>query len=171
MPEREKDARTTEPLLEVDALRVAFRTRDVLDAMRADAEASGSPGADLAELKVDGGACANDLLMQFQADILGVTVRRPVVRETTALGAAALAGLAVGIFTSTQFAGAFLGAAAGGWAYGRWGLTGIVVLNGFLITLWFIVALGMKISAGSEAQGRQGRFWRRECTQANARGR
>ena len=77
---------------------IAFRTRDVLDAMRADAAASGSPGADLAELKVDGGACANDLLMQFQADILGVTVRRPVVRETTALGAAALAGLAVGIW-------------------------------------------------------------------------
>jgi len=77
---------------------IAFRTRDVLDAMRADAAASGSPGADLAELKVDGGACANDLMMQFQSDILGVTVRRPVVRETTALGAAALAGLAVGLW-------------------------------------------------------------------------
>jgi glycerol kinase len=77
---------------------IAFRTRDVLDAMRADAAASGSPGAELAELKVDGGACANDLLMQFQADVLGVTVRRPVVRETTALGAAALAGLAVGLW-------------------------------------------------------------------------
>ena len=53
-------------------------------------------GIELAELKVDGGASVNDRLMQFQADMLGVRVRRPVVAETTALGAAYLAGLAVG---------------------------------------------------------------------------
>ena len=54
------------------------------------------PASQLAELKVDGGASVNDRLMQFQADVLGVRVRRPVVAETTALGAAYLAGLAVG---------------------------------------------------------------------------
>jgi glycerol kinase len=69
---------------------IAFQTRDVLDAMQRDA------GIALDHLKVDGGASANDLLMQFQADLLGVAVRRPVVAETTALGAAYLAGLAVG---------------------------------------------------------------------------
>jgi glycerol kinase len=69
---------------------VAYQTRDVLDAMQQDA------GLELNALKVDGGATANDLLMQFQADLLGVTVQRPVVQETTALGAAYLAGLAVG---------------------------------------------------------------------------
>lgn len=69
---------------------MAHQTREVLDAMRADA------GLQLTSLKVDGGASANDALMQFQADILGVTVQRPVVAETTALGAAYLAGLAVG---------------------------------------------------------------------------
>ncbi len=53
-------------------------------------------GAPLAELRVDGGATSNDLLMQFQADILGIPIVRPMVRETTALGAAYLAGLAVG---------------------------------------------------------------------------
>ncbi len=57
-------------------------------------------GIDLADLKVDGGASVNHLLMQFQADILGVPVRRPVVAETTALGAAYLAGLAVGYWES-----------------------------------------------------------------------
>jgi len=55
-------------------------------------------GVELRELKADGGAAANDLLMQSQADLLGVPVRRPVVRETTALGAARLAGLAVGFW-------------------------------------------------------------------------
>ena len=72
----------------------AFQTREVLDAVCADA------GADLAELKVDGGMTANELLMQFQADILGVPVVRPVVAETTALGAAYAAGLAVGFWSS-----------------------------------------------------------------------
>jgi glycerol kinase len=69
---------------------IAFQTRDVLDAMQRDA------GLALGHLKVDGGASQNALLMQFQADLLGVAVRRPVVAETTALGAAYLAGLAVG---------------------------------------------------------------------------
>lgn len=68
----------------------AYQTRDVLDAMRADA------GIDLESLKVDGGMVVNELLMQFQADILGVPVIRPVVTETTVLGAAYAAGLAVG---------------------------------------------------------------------------
>jgi glycerol kinase len=69
---------------------IALQSRDVLDAMQRDA------GITLAGLRVDGGAAANDLLMQFQADILGVPVVRPQVLETTALGAAYLAGLAVG---------------------------------------------------------------------------
>jgi glycerol kinase len=69
---------------------MAYQTRDVLDAMQKDA------GIALAQLKVDGGAAVNAALMQFQADVLGVPVRRPVVSETTALGAAYLAGLAVG---------------------------------------------------------------------------
>lgn len=69
---------------------MAYQTRDVLDAMQEDA------GLKLTELKVDGGASVSNLLMQFQADVLGVAVRRPVVNETTALGAAYLAGLAVG---------------------------------------------------------------------------
>ncbi len=69
---------------------MAYQTRDVLDAMQRDA------GIKLAQLKVDGGAAANNALLQFQADVLGVPVRRPAVAETTALGAAYLAGLAVG---------------------------------------------------------------------------
>lgn len=69
---------------------IALQTRDLLEAMRKDA------GLQLKELKVDGGASINDPLMQFQADMLDVVVRRPVVAETTALGAAYLAGLAVG---------------------------------------------------------------------------
>ncbi|MCH7988896.1 MAG: glycerol kinase GlpK [Planctomycetes bacterium] len=71
---------------------MAYQTRDVLEAMQQDA------GVKLNALKVDGGATANNLLMQFQADLLGVTVQRPVVQETTALGAAYLAGLAVGFW-------------------------------------------------------------------------
>ncbi|MCU1414877.1 MAG: glycerol kinase [Microbacteriaceae bacterium] len=71
----------------------AFQTREVLDAVNADS------GVDLAELKVDGGMIANETLMQFQADILGVPVVRPVVAETTALGAAYAAGLAVGYWS------------------------------------------------------------------------
>lgn len=73
---------------------IAYQTRDVVDAMRADS------GLDLPALRVDGGAVANDFLMQFQADILGVPVQRPAVTETTALGAAYLAGLAVGYWDS-----------------------------------------------------------------------
>jgi glycerol kinase len=71
----------------------AFQTREVLDAVNADS------GVPLTELKVDGGMIANNLLMQFQADILGVPVVRPVVAETTALGAAYAAGLAVGFWS------------------------------------------------------------------------
>ena len=75
---------------------IAFQSADVLDAMQKDA------GITLSELRVDGGATANNLLMQFQADILGVPVVRPQVLETTALGAAYLAGLAVGYWKSTD---------------------------------------------------------------------
>jgi glycerol kinase len=71
---------------------IAFQTADLLAAMEDDA------GIVLSELRVDGGATSNDLLMQFQADLLGVPVVRPKVRETTALGAAFLAGLAVGFW-------------------------------------------------------------------------
>lgn len=75
---------------------MAYQTREVLDAMQQDA------GVPLAELKVDGGATANNLLLQFQSDILSTRVRRPVVPETTALGAAYLAGLAVGYWSDQQ---------------------------------------------------------------------
>jgi len=71
----------------------AFQTREVIDAMNADS------GVALTSLKVDGGMVANELLMQFQADLLGVPVIRPVVAETTALGAAYAAGLAVGFWS------------------------------------------------------------------------
>jgi glycerol kinase len=71
----------------------AFQTAEVIDAVNADS------GVPLTELKVDGGMTANDTLMQFQADILGVPVIRPVVAETTALGAAYAAGLAVGFWS------------------------------------------------------------------------
>jgi glycerol kinase len=74
----------------------AYQTRDVLDAMEKDS------GVRLTELKVDGGMVYNDLLMQFQADILGVPVVRPKVAETTALGAAYAAGLAVGYWANTD---------------------------------------------------------------------
>jgi glycerol kinase len=69
---------------------ICYQTYDVLKAMEADS------GINIAELRVDGGATANNLLMQFQSDILGVNVVRPTITETTALGAAYLAGLAVG---------------------------------------------------------------------------
>jgi glycerol kinase len=75
---------------------IAFQVAEVLDAMEADASVP------VSELRVDGGAAANDLLMQFQADLLGVPVSRPAVTETTALGAAYLAGLAVGFWKSTD---------------------------------------------------------------------
>jgi glycerol kinase len=75
---------------------IAYEVRDVVDVM------TGEAGLALAELSADGGASANDLLMQLQADQLGVPVRRPKVRETTALGAAFLAGLGAGVWSSTD---------------------------------------------------------------------
>ena len=75
---------------------IAFQSAALLQAMAADAQAAGA--AEIRELRVDGGACVNDLLMQFQADLLGIPVVRPKVVETTALGAAYLAGLAVGSY-------------------------------------------------------------------------
>lgn len=75
---------------------LAYQTKDVLTAMQNDS------GLSLKALRVDGGACANDLLMQFQSDILGTTVERPAVIETTALGAAYLAGLATGFYEKGQ---------------------------------------------------------------------
>jgi glycerol kinase len=75
---------------------IAFQSAALLQAMSRDAVAAG--GAPVAELRVDGGASVNDLLMQFQADLLGIPVVRPKVVETTALGAAYLAGLAVGVY-------------------------------------------------------------------------
>ena len=74
----------------------AFQTREVLEAMNADS------GVPLTELRVDGGMVVNETLMQFQADLLGVDVVRPLVAETTALGAAYAAGLAVGYWESTD---------------------------------------------------------------------
>jgi glycerol kinase len=75
---------------------MAWQTADVVDAITA------SSGTPVTELRVDGGATVMDVLCQFQADVLGVTVRRPVVRETTALGAAMLAGIAAGVWASTD---------------------------------------------------------------------
>jgi glycerol kinase len=75
---------------------MCYQTRDVLEAMTADS------GVQVKALRVDGGAVVNNLLMQFQADILGVAVQRPKVAETTALGAAYLAGLAVGFWRNTE---------------------------------------------------------------------
>ena len=85
---------------------IAFQVADVLDAMAADS------GERLAVLRVDGGAAANDLLLQLQADLLGAPVERPVVAETTALGAAYLAGLAVGYWSG-------VGDIASNWALDR----------------------------------------------------
>ena len=76
---------------------IAFQVADVLEAVAASAAETGAP---LQALRVDGGAAVNDLLMQFQADVLGVPVVRPRVTETTALGAAYLAGLATGFWAS-----------------------------------------------------------------------
>ena len=75
---------------------IAYQTGDVLHAMEEDT------GIPLKELRVDGGASANNFLMQFQADIVGRTIRRPMIRETTALGAAYLAGLATGVWDSLE---------------------------------------------------------------------
>jgi glycerol kinase len=74
---------------------IAYQTRELVDAMQADS------GASLKELRVDGGAAQNDFLMQFQADMLGCRIVRPVDTETTALGAAYLAGLATGVWKNT----------------------------------------------------------------------
>jgi glycerol kinase len=75
---------------------ICYQSRDVAEAMVADS------GVELTTLKVDGGVTANELCMQLQADILGVPVSRPVVAETTALGAAYAAGLAVGFWEDTD---------------------------------------------------------------------
>jgi glycerol kinase len=75
---------------------IAYQSAALLLAMSRDATAAG--GSPVSELRVDGGACVNDLLMQFQADLLGIPVVRPAVTETTALGAAYLAGLASGVY-------------------------------------------------------------------------
>lgn len=75
---------------------LAYQSRDIIEAMEKDS------GIDLTTLKVDGGAVKNNLLMQFQSDILNVPVERPVLNETTALGAAYLAGLAVGFYESKE---------------------------------------------------------------------
>jgi glycerol kinase len=75
---------------------IAYQVADVLDAMRADA------GIKITSLRVDGGAATNNLLMQFQADMLGVPVVRPKIFETTALGAAFLAGLATGFWKNRE---------------------------------------------------------------------
>jgi glycerol kinase len=75
---------------------IALQSAELLEAMRQDS------ALDLSEMRVDGGASRNDLLMQIQADVLGVPVVRPKVTETTALGAAYLAGLAVGFWTSIE---------------------------------------------------------------------
>ena len=75
---------------------IAYQTMDVLKAMEADS------GISIKELRVDGGATANNLLMQFQSDILNTIVIRPKIIETTAMGAAYLAGLAIGFWSSTE---------------------------------------------------------------------
>ncbi|MBO9688356.1 MAG: glycerol kinase GlpK [Mitsuaria chitosanitabida] len=79
---------------------IAFQSAALLQAMSRDAVAAG--GAPVSELRVDGGACVNDLLMQFQADLLGIPVVRPKVIETTALGAAYLAGLTAGVYGNLE---------------------------------------------------------------------
>ncbi|MFA9381632.1 MAG: glycerol kinase GlpK, partial [Acetanaerobacterium sp.] len=75
---------------------IAYQTRDLVDAIAADT------GIEITELRVDGGASANNFLMQFQADIMNKSIRRPMIRETTALGAAYLAGLAVGLWKNVD---------------------------------------------------------------------
>jgi glycerol kinase len=79
---------------------IAYQSAALLAAMNRDAVAAGA--APVSELRVDGGACVNDVLMQFQADLLGIPVVRPRVIETTALGAAYLAGLACGVYRNLE---------------------------------------------------------------------
>ena len=83
---------------------IAYQSAALLLAMGRDAVGAGS--AEVSELRVDGGACVNNLLMQFQADLLGIPVVRPAVTETTALGAAYLAGLSTGVYQNTAELGA-----------------------------------------------------------------
>jgi glycerol kinase len=83
---------------------IAYQARDVVACVQRDS------GLTLEALRVDGGACQNDFLMQFQADVLGVPVERPAVLEVTALGAAALAGLAVAFWRDADEIGASAGA-------------------------------------------------------------
>jgi glycerol kinase len=80
---------------------IAYQTRDMVDAMKKDLAAARSKFK-VRELRVDGGACVNNFLMQFQADVLGLTVDRPAMTETTALGAAFLAGLAKGLWPDAK---------------------------------------------------------------------
>ncbi len=78
---------------------ICYQTRDVLEAMQVDASHPADSGIELTALKVDGGATVNNFLMQLQANVLGVEVVRPLVHETTALGAAYAAGLATGLWS------------------------------------------------------------------------
>jgi glycerol kinase len=91
---------TREHLIRATLESIAYQTRDVVACVEADS------GLALDALRVDGGASENDFLMQFQADILGIPVQRPAVLEVTAMGAAALAGLAVGFWRDTAGIGA-----------------------------------------------------------------
>jgi glycerol kinase len=79
---------------------IAYQSAALLTAMSRDAVQSG--GQPVTELRVDGGACVNNLLMQFQADLLGIPVIRPKIIETTALGTAYLAGLHAGVYSNQQ---------------------------------------------------------------------
>ncbi len=87
---------TREHLIRATLESIAYQTRDVLECAASEA------GRNLEALEVDGGACRNDFLMQFQADLLGVPVRRPAMAEVTAFGAAALAGLGVGVYRERE---------------------------------------------------------------------
>jgi glycerol kinase len=87
---------TREHLIRATLESIAYQTRDVVECIATDS------GIALDNLRVDGGACRNDFLMQFQADVLGRPVSRPQVLEVTALGAAALAGLGVGFWRSRE---------------------------------------------------------------------
>jgi glycerol kinase len=84
---------TREHLIRATLESIAYQTRDVVECLRGDS------GLAMDALRVDGGACRNDFLMQFQADVLGVPVHRPPLLEATAFGAAALAGLATGVWS------------------------------------------------------------------------
>jgi glycerol kinase len=85
-----------EQLVRATVEAMAYQSRDVMDAMKTDS------GIEVATLRVDGGASVMDVLLQFQADLLGIEVQRPVIAETTALGAAYLAGLATGYWESVE---------------------------------------------------------------------